>query len=344
MPSPSLGRPSTARRINCVNLSPIQKRWLVRAAKIAVLGLLGWGMHATLSRAIADLAKPEFEQHLWHMHPGWLAASGAFYLAGTLPTAFFSYRLLIALGQPVTLFAVLRAFYVSQIGKYVPGKAMVIVLRASLLGGASIEKTVVTASVFIDTLTTMACGCLLATAALACTAPRKIDVILVGAGMLLVTGIPAMPVVFARLVSLLGIGRIHPGAAERLRGVSGRELAWGWLMIAAGWLLQGLSLWAVLRAVGATEKGPLDNWPLHTAAAALAVVAGFLTMIPAGFVGREFVLTELMAPEYGPAMAALSALVLRLVWLVAEVLVSCILYFLGSSPPAAVHETDPPPT
>jgi len=327
-----------------VNVSPIQKRWLVRGAKIAVLGLLGWGMHATLSRAIEDLAKPEFERHLWHMHPGWLAASAAFYLAGTLPTAIFSYRLLMALGQSVTLRAALRAFYVSQIGKYVPGKAMVIVLRAGLLGGARIEKTVVAASVFIDTLTTMACGCLLATAALIWTAPHKVDAILVGAGMLLVTGIPAIPAVFARVVSVLGIGRINPGAAARLRGVPARELAWGWLVIGVGWLLQGLSLWAVLRAVGATEDGPFANWPLHTAAAALAVVVGFLTMIPAGFVGREFVLTELMAPAYGPAMAALSALVLRLVWLVAEVLVSCILYFLGTPLAATAQNAEPPPS
>ena len=333
-----------ARRTNRVNVSPAQKRWLLRGAKIAVLALLGWGMHVTLTRAIADLGKPEFEKHLWNIRPGWLAAAGAFYLAGMLPTAIFSGRLLIALGQPVTLLCALRAFYISQIGKYVPGKAMVIVLRAGLLGGASIEKTVVTASVFIDTLTTMACGCLLATVALICTAPQKLDAILVGAGMLLITGIPAIPAVFARVVRMLGIGRINPGAAERLRGVSGRELALGWLMIAAGWLLQGLSLWAVLRAVGATDDGPLANWPLHTAAAALAVVVGFLTMIPAGFVGREFVLTELMAPVYGPPLAALSALVLRLVWLVAEVLVSCILYFLGSPPTAGVQEADPPRT
>lgn len=319
-----------------VNLTPRRKHWLLRAAKLAVLLLLAAGMHATLSKALAELARPEFREHLGRVRAGWLVLAGLLYVAGTLPCALFSYRLLVALRQPVTRWAVLRAWYLSQWGKYVPGKAMVVLLRTGLLGGAAIETTIVAASIFIDTLTTMACGALLATGALLGNRSLEKQTWLVALGMFLVTGLPAIPAVLAQVVRVLGIHRIHPQAAERLCAVPARVLAFGWLIIAGGWILQGLSLWAVLRALNAPERGGLlIELPLSTAAAALAVVAGFLTMIPGGFVSREFVLTELMAPEYGPALAALSALVLRLVWLVAEAVVSCILYFSGraAAPP-----------
>lgn len=318
-------------------ISPQQKRWLLRAAKLVVLLLLAVGMHATLSQALTDLGRPEFREHLQHIRLGWLALAGVLYLAGTLPCAVFSYRLLVALRQPVTLSAVLRAWYLSQWGKYVPGKGMVVVLRTTMLGGAAVENTVVVASIFIDTLTTMACGALLATLVLVWNQALEKQIWLVALGMLLVTGLPAIPAVFAWVIRLLGIGRVNPQAADRLRSVPARVLAWGWLIIAGGWVLQGLSLWAVLRALDASQPTPLAELPLLTASAGLAVVAGFLTMIPGGFVGREFVLTELMAPHYGPALAALSAIVLRLVWIMAEAVVSCILYF--SRPTAA----KPPP-
>lgn len=327
-----------------MSLSPLQKRWIVRVAKLVVLLLLAAGMHATLRQALADLGRPEFREHLAHIRVGWLVVAGTLYLAGTLPCAVFSHRLLVALRQPVTLAAVLRAWYLSQWGKYVPGKAMVVVLRTSMLGGAAIETTVVAASIFIDTLTTMACGALLATVVLAWKQALEKQTWILALGMFLVTGLPAIPAVFTWVIRLLGIGRINPQAADRLRGVPARVLVFGWLIIAGGWILQGLSLWAVLRALDAGQPTPLAELPLLTASAGLAVVAGFLTMIPGGFVGREFVLTELMAPAYGPALAALSSIVLRLVWIMAEAVVSCILYFSGprAATPAEPQPTEPP--
>ncbi len=312
-----------------MNRSLLRHRGLITGAKLAVLVLLAWAVHATLLRALHDLNRPEFSRHLWEMQARWLLAAGLLYAGGMLPSAYFSYRLLRALEQPVGLGEVLRAYYVSQIGKYVPGKALVIVLRAGLLDRPEVERTVVAASIFVDTLTSMACGALMAAATLAIAAPQQRLAIVSALGMLAVTGVPAMPRVLARLASWLGVTRINPRATERLRGVPWQTLALGWLCSAVSWLMYGLSLWAVLRAIGASDAGPLAEWPLHTASVALAVVAGFLTFIPAGFVGREFVLTELMAPQYGAALAALSALLLRLVWLVAEVTVSSILYFAG---------------
>jgi uncharacterized membrane protein YbhN (UPF0104 family) len=99
--------------------------------------------------------------------------------------------------------------------------------------------------------------------------------------------------------------------------------------MAFGWLLMGASLWAVLRAMGPSPDLWVQ-WHLDTAAVAVAVVGGFVSMIPGGLLVREAVLTGLLTRQLGdPALALIAAAALRLVWLVAEVLISSILYVCG---------------
>jgi uncharacterized membrane protein YbhN (UPF0104 family) len=57
------------------------------------------------------------------------------------------------------------------------------------------------------------------------------------------------------------------------------------------------------------------------------VVLGFLSFIPGGFGVREMVLLPLLAPAFGEAGALVAAILLRLEWLVSELLVSSILYW-----------------
>jgi hypothetical protein len=65
------------------------------------------------------------------------------------------------------------------------------------------------------------------------------------------------------------------------------------------------------------------------AAVAVAVVAGFLSMLPGGLVVRDALLAELLAHKWGEANALIAAVLLRLVWLVTEVLVCGILYIVA---------------
>jgi uncharacterized membrane protein YbhN (UPF0104 family) len=69
-----------------------------------------------------------------------------------------------------------------------------------------------------------------------------------------------------------------------------------------------------------------ELWPRLTVAVSLAVVAGFLSLLPGGLGVRELVLDELMIVPFGAMVALVSAVLLRLVWLLAELLVSGILY------------------
>ncbi len=106
------------------------KKYLIAALKIALVVAVLWGMQRTIRTALADL-----EEHHWSaasLRPGWLIVSGVIYLAGLLPPALFWHRLLKLFGQPAPKLRAVRAWYIGSLGKYVPGKAAVIVLRTAL--------------------------------------------------------------------------------------------------------------------------------------------------------------------------------------------------------------------
>jgi len=113
--------------------------------------------------------------------------------------------------------------------------------------------------------------------------------------------------------------------------LSFRVLLAGWCGIAVGWVVLGLSLWAVLRGLPleAARAAEFSNWPLWTVAVALAIILGFVSLIPGGLGVRELVLIPLLAKVagLGTFVALISAVVLRLVWLLAELILSGLLYF-----------------
>jgi hypothetical protein len=302
-------------------------KWSLVAGKLAVLALLVWFVRSTLVKAFDDL-----EHHKWRVAWPWLVAAGAFYALGTLPSAEYWYRLLRACDQQVTRYASLRAFYVSQLAKYIPGKAMVIVLRAAMVRPMGVSTTLTTATVFLETLTNMADGALMALVILAPQLARNWKLLAAAIAMLLATGLPVLPPLFKLAMRYSGIVKLNPSAIKKLDRIGFGTIGWGWLMMAGGWWLQGLSLWAVLRSLGALEGGPLENWPLHTAVVALSVVAGFLAFFPGGIGVREFVIIELFTPVYGPTDAVVSAILLRFMSVVSDVVLSIILYLVRPTP------------
>lgn len=299
-------------------------RWLLTALKLSLFALLCWFIYRALIGANEQL-----NGHEWRVEPGWLVVSGVLYLVGMLPAALFWHRVLRQTGQQVRLGESIRAYYISQLGKYVPGKWMVILLRREFLRSGKVETTVVAASVFFETFSMLAVGAVMATLTLAVFHSDKPVLIALAAGAALLLGLPTLPALFEFLMRVLGVGRLNPTAGARFRRIDRRMLAIGWMSMGAGWLLQGMSLWATLRAMGAAIDGPLVDLSLHTAAVALSVVAGFLSQIPGGLAVREWVSAELIEPTYGASVAIVSAIFYRLVLVVSELLVSIILYVAG---------------
>jgi uncharacterized membrane protein YbhN (UPF0104 family) len=279
----------------------------------------------------------QLSQHDWHVQPGWLFVAGALYIVGLMPMAWFWQRALAALGQPAPLVAVIRAYFLGHLGKYVPGKALAVIMRVAGVRAwvTSIRVALVTS--LLETLTMMAVGAFLA-AALS-TVVLKLDrgMAALAVATAVAVGLPTLPPV-ARWLARLGIARAQPqdDAQEpagsdidaSLQQIKLGLLAKGWLAACVCWLLLAASLWATLRSIGVDNIDMIRQLPLLVAAVAFAVVAGFASMLPGGLVVRDALLMELLAPHCGTANALVAAVLVRLVWLVSE-LVTCVILYVG---------------
>lgn len=320
--------------------APDRKKQLIRVAKLLVLVVVV----AAVGRAVANAWR---ELGTIQVRAEWLLAAAALYLAGLFPSSLFWYRALRALGQEPRLYQAIRAYFIGHLGKYIPGKAMVVILRAGLVRGPRVDTGVAAASVFLETFTYLAVGSFLAAAFLTVYL-REQQAYLFGAiGLMAATAVPTIPPIFARLARLARVGKSNPDVLAKLDRLGYQTILSGWFLMAIGWVLMGLSYWATLRAMGLEIVDPLEALPRYTASVALATVAGFVAIvIPAGMGVREVVLTMVMVSyfqqldmslEQAKDVSLVSAGLWRLVSIVAEAAISGILYV------AYLRRADQPP-
>lgn len=425
--------------------------------RLAVIGLVVWGVQRTLRDALNDLGRQGWSPA--DMHYGWLAAACMLYVLGLLPAGIYWHRVLQALDVHTGLMRALRAYFIGHLGKYVPGKAMVVVLRAGIVsvkagsrqpkaGGLSamveapgelerVARTAITgvadqsdvpassassasvgkpgqaeepqaadestagaaaagvvgpdtaaagvvradtpvagivgreipaagvvgpdtaaavpelqpqgratehlvqgsgltssavmaraaAAVFYETFGMMAAGCTVALCCLLLLRPMRCDLVGMAAAGALLLGLPTVPAVLRRVVPRLSALGVRAEAVAWVASVPVRVAASGWVSMAGGWLLLGLSLWAVVLGVaGSVSISWHEGWLASTATAALAMCAGFLSLLPAGLVVREAVVLVLLSPLVGERAALLAGVLSRVVSVVAELGISVILY------------------
>ena len=283
-------------------------------------------------------------QAFWRPSWGGMCYACCFAMGAMLPAGIFWRRCLVEMDQVHHFWDTLWAYFYGNLGRYVPGKALVLVLRIASLANHEVKKTVVVMTIFVETLTNMAVGCAMAAA---CLIWLEIDWRLstLAAVMVLVTWIPVSPPLLRFLLPRLQKGV----ASEELEKWTSR-IRWplffrGWAMLSLGWLLYGLSLLWVLQSLPSAELESSD-WMLvmasATAASALAIVLGFLSLIPAGAGVRELVISAVLSPVVGPVAALCAAFWWRIVCLVGELAWVVILFLirragLTHSPSSAVE-------
>ncbi len=139
------------------------------------------------------------------------------YLISQFPCAWFWHGVLLGLGQKVTLPRAARAFYIGHLGKYLPGKALVVIMRAMLVSHLQVKRSLAIVAVFYETFTTMACGAVLSALILIATHREQTWLILGSFGLAAVVGLPTVPFIFVRVLRIL---RLSPPSADQ-RGCGG---------------------------------------------------------------------------------------------------------------------------
>jgi uncharacterized membrane protein YbhN (UPF0104 family) len=282
------------------------------------------------------------------LHAGWLVLAGSLYALGWLPSAWFFKAILARMGDEIHWRPLLRAYYCGHLGKYVPGKALVPIIRGQMIASAGGRFRAGALAVVYDSLVFMGVGVEVTVALIAFLIPKD----LAHAPSLL--RIPAQhpwgrwildhpfvlpaAVMVVVLASLPLVGRLFAFAATKLaphesdkslaRGIDASLIGQGFIVFIFAWLIHGTSLWAVLRGVGADVS--LAALPTWTACIALPMTAGFIALFAPGGVGvREGVLIEVLKAQPGidPRQAVAAAFALRLVGLMTEVVLAVVLYY-----------------
>lgn len=284
-------------------------RWVITLGVLALVVLFAGG---SLQRGWTQLATTTIDIK-W----GWLTLGGILYAVGLFPMACFWRHTLARLGQHPGWRPLLRAYYLGHLGKYVPGKALVVVLRTGTLVASGCQTRATVVSVFLETLTFMATGAALAGMLIAVQGNASPPLIALSATLALLAGLPVAPPIARRLARR--VAPQAPGeASDPAMGITWSLTAWGGIAATTSWIILGMSLWAVLRSLGDAESASLWQLPLWVESVALPVVAGFLSLLPGGIGVRDTLLVELLSPVIPAGTALVAAALWRLISLVSE--------------------------
>lgn len=307
----------------------------------AVLCAIAWH----IKKLVADWSAHGVSLRDLSWKPSWLIASAATYVLAQFAFGAFWRVLLQALSVEPSWWELFRGYCIGTLGKYIPGKAMVLVIRTGMISKGNVGRFPVAVSVFFETTTAMMVGCAVACLCLAPIVPGA-WLFWGGAGAVAAALVVCLsPPFFTRAIKLASL----PFAVSPIS----REAVTAWfaalrrpivLCSAAGWVLFGASFWAVMNGMGATGA-TFEDFVFLTGVTALATTGGFFfVFLPSGIGIRELIIIQLLAPRYGQSQAVIASLLLRTVWTLAEVALAGVLYRLApaSRRAAAMAVADDP--
>jgi len=242
----------------------------------------------------------------WKFHVGWLLLAGFSYLIAFFPAAVFWRHLLCLMGQSPDYWAAMRAYFISQLGKYTPGKAMVIIMRADMISNPKVRTSCAVAGVFFETFAMMSIGALLAATITFFwfqDHPRYWSFFWLNLLMLGMSMIPTIPVLFRFVAKKLRVGQGDPDIDSNMKKIRIRTVLFGWALMGIGWVFFGLSLWCTIYGLGLQPES-IGELPKYIAISAMSVVLGFVLMLPGGLGAREWVLIVFLGPMFGASLAA----------------------------------------
>ncbi len=270
----------------------------------------------------------------------WFSIAAVAYLLGLLAFGFYYRLILNASAAPIGLLAAERAYLISHLGKYVPGKALVVVMRVGLSTPFGARASTAAVATFYETLVMMAVGGWFALAAAAAAGDLKPNAdAAIALGLALIFSVFVEPRVFPSVAKLVSspIPGVGPESFPRF---SYRLLAEGAGIAAVGWLCWGASLTFIVASIGHVSTISFQTACRLAAATAFATVAGFAVPVSPGGLGvRELLIARAATPAIGADRAILAAVLLRLSWIACEVAIGVVALLIRPRKPDPVAST-----
>lgn len=274
-----------------------------------VFGLVALGFLASFIARDLD----RLREYPWDVDAGLLGLSLLVQISGLFWGVLTWRRLLRIQGHPIGLIPLARIWFVSGLGRYIPGKIWQFLGAAHLGSARGLPPGVTMTSLAAHTVFFLT-GALLTSAVLVPSAALGLD--------------PTAAAAF-RVAAAASILVVHPtviraalGLIHRLSGRTVGEWTGRWtdalVLIAfsiGAWVITGFGLYLFLRALTPIA---LADAPQVIGFNALAFVAGYLFFIaPAGLGAKDGVLAALLATWVPVSVAALLAVAAR-VWTIAS--------------------------
>ena len=289
------------------------KRWVVLLNRVSVtvaLVLFAWFLVGQRVHAI----------RLWRdANPALLLASIGVFTFFVLAQTRVSVAVLHALGAVVPPRAAMRAFILSLLGRYLPGKIWIVTMRSSFLHERGVPIRTVLAAVLVENVYLFLTSAALFAVSREPTTPTT-TALLFGSAALLLTAAATLPGQIlpsvVRLLARFGLEsfRVRLGTRHAL-AITGSYLG--------TWLLLGLGIWLLGKGL-AFPFTPRDVITL-AGAYGVAVIAGFAALfVPAGLGVREGVFALAVSGLLPATEALFLAIGARLAVSIAEILAAAI--------------------
>jgi hypothetical protein len=288
----------------------------VLAVALAVYAVVGnW---PELNRAIRKIGTPA------------LIASLLFGVVGVYAACRTWREILVGLGARPPARTSDRLFFVSQLGKYLPGSVWPVLAQMEFGKRIGTNRRTMLAANLIATALIIAIGLVLAGICLPLSSPAALHrfwwTLLLIPMLLLLVHPRAIPMSIDWSLKLVG----HESIDARVPlTASLRGAAWSLL----GWLGLGAHLFMLTRALGAHGT---SGFLAAIGGEALAVCAGILFIpAPAGAGIRDAVLVATLAPTLGATSALAVALTSRVLLIAVDLLLAAVFGLVGRSPEIA---------
>lgn len=276
-----------------------------------------------------------------NVHIVWLVPAAVIYFIGWLPSVWFWRALQDAMESPISRWDAVRAYYISQLGKYVPGKALVLLIRGSMVKQAGGNPLLAGTLAAFETLVFMAAGAALGVAfsAMAFREPRWLQL---PSELAWIHDRPAIVMAIVTLVTFATtpfsswffthlsrkIRRSDHNLLESEPRITAKLVSTGVVVTALGWSCHALSFGCVMQSLS-DRPFDLSEFPLWMATSTVSMVGGFaVPLAPGGLGVREGIMIEILKdhPHVGPSMAVVVAGLLRMVWFTTELIAAGILF------------------